>query len=260
VYGFPGMKVHAKVILVVRNEPEGIRRYVHFGTGNYNDKTAKTYTDLSLFTCRPELGVDVTHLFNRLTGFSKGTKYGTLLVAPTTMREGFVNLIEREAEHARAGRPSGIIAKLNAISDARMVQSLYAASQAGVPIELIVRGMCELRPGLLGVSETIRVRSIVGRFLEHSRIFCFENAGHREVYIGSADWMGRNLDRRVETIVPVLDEALRESICSGILDVLERDNCKTRWLRPDGTYVRRSVPDGEQLFCAQTALLEIAKD
>jgi polyphosphate kinase len=260
VYGFPGMKVHAKVILVVRNEPEGIRRYVHFGTGNYNDKTAKTYTDLSLFTCRPELGVDVTHLFNRLTGFSKGTKYGTLLVAPTTMREGFVDLIEREAEHARAGRPSGIVAKLNAISDARMVQSLYAASQAGVPIELIVRGMCELRPGLPGVSETIRVRSIVGRFLEHSRIFSFENAGRREVYIGSADWMGRNLDRRVETIVPVLDETLRESICSGILDVLERDNCKTRWLRPDGTYVRRSVADGEPLFCAQTVLLETAKD
>jgi polyphosphate kinase len=259
VYGFPGMKVHAKVILVVRNEPEGIRRYVHFGTGNYNDKTAKIYTDLSLFTCRPELGEDVTHLFNRLTGFSKTTKYGKLLVAPTTMRAGFVGLIEREAEHARAGRPSGIVAKLNAISDARMVQSLYAASQAGVPIELIVRGMCELRPGIPGVSETIRVRSIVGRFLEHSRIFCFTNGGDREVYIGSADWMGRNLDRRVETIVPVLDPVLRETICTGVLDVLERDNCKTRWLRSDGTYVRRVVKEGEPIFCAQTALLEFAK-
>jgi polyphosphate kinase len=247
------------VILVVRNEPEGIRRYVHFGTGNYNDKTAKTYTDLSLFTCRPELGEDVTHLFNRLTGFSKATKYSKLLVAPTTLRTGFIDLIEREAEHARAGRPSGIVAKLNAISDARMVQALYGASQAGVPIELIVRGMCELRPGLPGVSETIRVRSIVGRFLEHSRIFCFANGGAREVYIGSADWMGRNLDRRVETIVPVIDSEIRDTICNGILDVLERDNCKTRWLRSDGSYVRRAVLDGEPLFCAQTELLELAK-
>jgi polyphosphate kinase len=259
VYGFPGMKVHAKVILVVRNEPEGIRRYVHFGTGNYNDKTAKIYTDLSLFTCRPELGEDVTHLFNRLTGFSKATKYAKLLVAPTSLRTGFIDLIEREAEHARAGRPSSIVAKLNAISDALMVQSLYAASQAGVPIELMVRGMCELRPGIPGVSETIRVRSIVGRFLEHSRIFFFENGGDREVYIGSADWMGRNLDRRVETIVPVLDPALRDALCTDVLDVLERDNCKTRWLRSDGTYVRRTLGEGEPLFCAQGALLDLAK-
>jgi len=259
VYGFPGMKVHAKVILVVRNEPDGIRRYVHFGTGNYNDKTAKIYTDLSLFTCRPELGADVTHLFNRLTGFSKTTRYEKLLVAPTTMRQGFFELIEREAEHARAGRPSGIVAKLNAISDARIVQALYAASQAGVPIELIVRGMCELRPGIPGVSETIRVRSIVGRFLEHSRIFCFTNGGNRDVYVGSADWMGRNLDRRVETIVPVLDPAIREYIVTGILDVLERDNCKTRWLRSDGTYVRRLPEDGEPLFSAQTALVDAVK-
>ncbi len=259
VYGFPAMKVHAKVILVVRNEPEGIRRYVHFGTGNYNDKTAKIYTDLSLFTCRPELGEDVTHLFNRLTGFSKATRYEKLLVAPTTLRSGFVELIEREAAHARAGRRSGITAKLNAISDKRMVQSLYAASQAGVPIELIVRGMCELRPGIPGVSETIRVRSLVGRFLEHSRIFCFENGGEREVYMGSADWMGRNLDRRVETIVPVLDASIRERICAGILDVMERDNSNTRWLRSNGTYVRRTVDDGEPLFSAQRALLELAK-
>ena len=259
VYGFPGLKVHAKVILVVRDEPDGIRRYVHFGTGNYNDKTAKIYTDLSLFTCRPELGVDVTHLFNRLTGFSKTTRYGKLLVAPTTLRAGFVELIERETEHALAGRPSGIVAKLNAISDKRMVQSLYRASQAGVPIELFVRGMCELRPGVPGVSETIRVRSIVGRFLEHSRIFTFANAGSREVYMGSADWMGRNLDRRVETIVPVLDEALRDYICSGILDTIERDNCKTRFLQSDGTYVRRVPEAGEPLFSAHAVLLEAAK-
>jgi polyphosphate kinase len=259
VYGFPGLKVHAKVILVVRDEPDGIRRYVHFGTGNYNDKTAKIYTDLSLFTCRPELGVDVTHLFNRLTGFSKTTRYEKLLVAPTTLRSGFVELIERETQHALAGRPSGIVAKLNAISDKRMVQCLYRASQAGVPIELIVRGMCELRPGIPGVSETIRVSSVVGRFLEHSRIFCFANGGAREVYMGSADWMGRNLDRRVETVVPVLDETLREYVCTGILETLERDNCKTRFLKSDGTYVRRQPAPGEQLFAAQSVFLETAR-
>jgi polyphosphate kinase len=259
VYGFPGLKVHAKVILVVRDEPDGIRRYVHFGTGNYNDKTAKVYTDVSLFTCRPELGADVTHLFNRLTGFSKTTKYEKLLVAPTSLRSGFVELIERETQHALAGRPSGIVAKLNAISDKRMVQELYRASQAGVPIELYVRGMCELRPGVPGVSETIRVWSIVGRFLEHSRIFCFANAGRREVYMGSADWMGRNLDRRVETVVPVLDPALGEYICNGILDTLAHDNCKTRFLKSDGTYVRRTPEAGESLFCAHSVLLEAAK-
>ena len=259
VYGFPGLKVHAKAILVVRDEPDGIRRYVHFGTGNYNDKTARVYTDLSLFTCRPELGRDVTHLFNRLTGFSKATRYEKLLVAPTTLRTGFVDLIERETEHALAGRRSGIVAKLNAISDARLVRSLYRASQAGVPIDLYVRGMCELRPGIAGVSETIRVRSIVGRFLEHSRIFRFENAGAREVYMGSADWMGRNLDRRVETVVPVLDAALREYIDRGIIDILAEDNCKTRWLCPDGSYVRRVPGNGEPERCAQSLMLEAAQ-
>ncbi|GAC1567173.1 MAG: polyphosphate kinase 1 [Vulcanimicrobiaceae bacterium] len=256
IYGLPGLKVHAKVILVVRDEPDGIRRYVHFGTGNYNDKTAKVYTDLSLFTCRPELGADVTHLFNRLTGFSKATKYEKLLVAPTTLRTGFVRLIEREMENALAGRPSGIVAKLNAISDRRTVQALYRASQAGVPIDLIVRGMCELRPGIPGVSESIRVRSIVGRFLEHSRIFCFANAGAREVYMGSADWMGRNLDRRVETIVPVLDPTIRDSIFDEIVDVMQRDTAKTRWLRADGTYVRAET--GASPFDAQKALLATA--
>ncbi|MBC5811512.1 MAG: polyphosphate kinase 1 [Candidatus Eremiobacteraeota bacterium] len=255
VYGFPGLKVHAKVILVVRDEPEGIRRYVHFGTGNYNEKTARTYTDLSLFTCRPELGNDVTHLFNRLTGFSKTSVYDKLLVAPTTMREGFTALIRREAEHARAGRPSGIVAKLNALSDAKMVQELYAASQAGVPIELIIRGMCELRPGIAGVSETIRVRSVVGRFLEHSRVVMFVNGGNREVFVGSADWMGRNLDRRVETVVPVLDPALAETICDDVLSVLLQDNRKTRWLCSDGSYVRRKPHNGQAEFCAQEALL-----
>jgi polyphosphate kinase len=178
-----------------------------------------------------------------------------LLVAPTTMRDRFVALIRREAEHARAGRPSGIVAKLNAISDARIVQELYAASQAGVPIELIVRGMCELRPGIPGVSETIRVRSIVGRFLEHSRVFVFANGGQREAYMGSADWMGRNLDRRVETIVPVLDPVLRDSLCDDALAILLADNRKTRWLKSDGTYTRRRPLGPEPTVSAQELLL-----
>jgi polyphosphate kinase len=258
VYGFPGLKVHAKVILVVRDEPDGIRRYVHFGTGNYNEKTARIYTDLSLFTCRPELGADATHLFNRLTGFAKDVRYEELLVAPTTLRVGFVDLIEREAEHARAGRPAGITAKLNAISDVPLVQTLYRASQAGVPIDLIVRGQCELKPGIPNVSETITVRSIVGRFLEHSRIYIFTNGGEREIYIGSADWMGRNLDRRVETIVPVLDPEVGNKI-AAIIEVLRTDNVKTRWLRSDGTYVRRFPADDDPLVCAHEALLEASR-
>ncbi|MGH7755093.1 MAG: polyphosphate kinase 1 [Vulcanimicrobiaceae bacterium] len=258
VYGFPGLKVHAKVTLVVRDEPDGIRRYVHFGTGNYNDRTARVYTDLSLFTCRPELGDDATHLFNRLTGFSKSFKYRRLLVAPTTLRRGFIELIERELQAALAGRPAGIVAKLNAISDAQIVQSLYRASQAGVPIDLIVRGMCELRPGIAGVSETIRVRSIVGRFLEHSRIFVFENGGEPEVYLGSADWMGRNLDRRVETMLPVLDRGLAETIRARILGTLLADTAKTRLLLPDGTYERLRPVAGAPEFCAQAAFLAMA--
>ena len=255
VYGLAGLKTHAKVTLVVRNEPEGIRCYMHFGTGNYNDKTAKLYTDLSLFTCRADLGSDVTQLFNSLTGFSKSETYERLLVAPTGLRTGFMNLIERETEHAKAGRPSGITAKLNAINDARIAAALYRASQAGVPIELIVRGMCVVRPGLPGVSETIRVRSIVGSFLEHSRIFVFTNAGQREVYIGSADWMGRNLDRRVETVVPVLDPILQDVICDDIMNVYVRDNVKSRTLHADGTYERRVPRPGEARIDAQQIFL-----
>ncbi|HEX3462490.1 MAG TPA: polyphosphate kinase 1 [Candidatus Elarobacter sp.] len=256
VYGLAGLKTHAKVTLVVRNEPDGIRRYMHFGTGNYNDKTARVYTDLSLFTCRADLGSDATQLFNALTGFSKADSYEQLMVAPVGLRTGFEELIDRETEHALAGRQSGIVAKLNAISDAGIVQALYRASRAGVPIELIVRGMCVLRPGIPEVSETIRVRSIVGRFLEHSRMFVFANGGEREVFIGSADWMGRNLDRRVETVVPVLDPLLRETICEEILDVYFADNVKTRVLRPDGGYERRAVLPGEPRVNAQEIFLK----
>ena len=255
VYGFAGLKTHGKVALVVRDEPEGFRRYMHFGTGNYNERTAKTYTDLSLFTCRPELGQDATELFNAMTGFSKVDTYQELLVAPVSLRREMTAMIEREREHALAGRPSGIRAKLNAITDEGIIRALYRASQAGVPIDLLVRGMCELRPGVAGVSETISVRSIVGRFLEHSRVYVFENGGEREVYIGSADLMGRNLDRRVETIVPVLDRGLQRTIVDDILALLYADNQKSRALRPDGTYERRRALPGEEPLDAQRAFL-----
>jgi polyphosphate kinase len=254
VYGFAGLKTHAKAILVVRQEEDGIRRYMHFGTGNYNEKTARLYTDLSLFTCRPELGSDCSQLFNTLTGFAKITDYEDLLVAPVNLRQEFVALIERETEHARAGRPSGIRAKLNALTDGEIIRALYRASQAGVFIDLQIRGMCVVRPGIPGVSERIRVRSIVGRFLEHSRIYVFENGGDRAVYIGSADWMGRNLDRRVEIVVPVLDPLLAETICGQILSVTFADNVKARELQSDGTY-KRLRPAGEMPIDAQHVFL-----
>jgi polyphosphate kinase len=260
VYGFAGMKTHAKSMLVVRQEDDGIRRYMHFGTGNYNEKTARLYTDLSLFTCRPELGADVTQLFNSLTGFAKITDYEELLVAPVNLRRELTDFIDREAEHARRGRPAGIRAKLNAITDGAMARAFYRASQAGVPIDLQVRGMCVVRPGIPGVSDNIRVRSIVGRFLEHSRIYSFENGGDREIFIGSADLMGRNLDRRVETLVPVYDPQIAEVIHSRILSVLFADNVKARELLPDGRYVRvhpgKTAPvNAQQIFLAQAQAL-----
>ena len=258
VYGFAGLKTHAKATLIVREEEDGIRRYMHFGTGNYNEKSARLYTDLSLFTARPELGADVTQLFNALTGFAKITDYEDLLVAPVNLRRELTQLIERETEHARAGRPSGIRAKLNAITDGEMVRALYRASQAGVPIDLFVRGMCVVRPGVPGVSESIRVRSIVGRFLEHSRMLAFENGGDREIFVGSADWMGRNLDRRVETMVPVLDPLLAETIYGQIMAIIAADNVKARELQPDGTY-RRLRPDGKMPVNAQQVFLTQAQ-
>lgn len=246
VYGFANLKTHAKITQIVRQDEDGIRRYMHFGTGNYNEKSSRLYTDLSLFTCRPELGADATQLFNALTGFSKVTDYDELLVAPITLRRELTALIDRETENARAGRRSGIRAKFNAITDPELVRALYRASQAGVPIDLMVRGMCTLRPGVPGVSETIRVRSIVGRFLEHSRLFVFENGGDREVFIGSADLMARNLDRRVELMVPVSDPLAAEAIQSQILAVQLADNVKSRELQPDGAY-RRLAPTGTGL-------------
>ena len=238
VYGLPGLKTHTKTTLVVRREADGIRRYVHVGTGNYNSKTARLYTDVGLFTCSPSIGADMSDLFNALTGFSRQRLYRKLLVAPANMRQRFLALIEREAAFAAAGRPARIIAKMNALVDAETIQALYRASQAGVEIDLIVRGICCLRPGVSGASERIRVVSIVGRFLEHSRIFYFLNGGADEYYFGSADWMPRNFDRRVETVVPVEDPSLHPRLRS-LLELCLSDNRQAWDLLPDGSYRQR---------------------
>ena len=238
-YGLPGLKTHSKVVLVVRREADGIRRYVHIGTGNYNTKTARTYTDIGLFTASPSIGADLSDLFNSLTGFSRQRVYRKLLVAPGNMRDRFLELIENEANVAREGRPARIIAKMNALVDPGIIGALYEASQAGVEIDLIVRGICCLRPGVPGVSERIRVISIIGRFLEHSRVFYFANGGDDEYYIGSADWMPRNLDRRVEVVTPVVDKALHPRL-RGVLETCLADNRQAWELRPDGSYEQRT--------------------
>jgi len=235
VYGVVNLKTHCKLCLVVRKESNGVRRYAHLGTGNYNAGTARVYTDLGIFTARPDIVEDVSHLFNYLTGYSSHQNYRVLLAAPLSMRAGLTALIEREAGHAAAGRPATIIIKVNAITDQGVIQSLYRASQAGVTIELLVRGVCSLRPGIPGVSDRIRVTSIVGRFLEHSRIFWFENGGEPDVYIGSADLMERNLDRRVEVLCP-LDPALATHARSVILDRYLTDERRAHELASDGTY------------------------
>ncbi|MBV8373019.1 MAG: polyphosphate kinase 1 [Candidatus Eremiobacteraeota bacterium] len=259
VYGFANQKVHAKSLLVVREDEDGLRRYMHFGTGNYNEKTARLYTDISLFTCLPELGADITQLFNALTGFSKITDYEELWVAPVTLRRELISMIERETEHAKAGRPAGIRAKLNHVADAEVIRTLYRASEAGVNIDLLVRGMCVLRPGVPGVSERISVRSIVGRFLEHSRVYAFENGGDREVFIASADWMGRNLDGRVEIVTPVIDPVIAEALNGQILSVLFADNVKSRELLENGSYRRRTPGTGEMPIDAQRVFLTQAQ-
>ena len=242
-YGLPGLKTHTKTVLVVRREPDGIRRYSHIGSGNYNSKTAHVYTDLGLLTSSSSIGADLTDLFNTLTGFSHQADYRNLLVAPVNMRRRFTELVDREAEHAKAGKPARIIAKMNALVDADIIQHLYDASQAGVRIDLIVRGICCLRPGIAGISDNIKVMSIVGRFLEHSRIFYFENAGEEEMYFGSADWMPRNFDRRVEVITPIEDRQLHPRVCS-LLETCLADNRQAWDLSPDGTYTQRNPGDG----------------
>jgi polyphosphate kinase len=244
-YGLPGLKTHCKTVLVVRRDQDGtIRRYCHIGTGNYNSKTARLYTDVGLFTASPSIGADLSDLFNTLTGFSRQRLYRKLLVAPANMRARLMALIEREAAHARAGRPARIVAKMNALVDPETIAALYAASQAGVEIDLIVRGICCLRPGVEGVSDRIRVLSIVGRYLEHSRIYHFQNDGQPEYYIGSADWMPRNFDRRVEALVPVEDVALHQAL-SSVLETCLRDNRQAWELHADGTYRQRRPASGE---------------
>jgi len=250
VYGIVGLKTHCKLALVVRREGKTLQRYVHLATGNYNPTTSRIYTDIGIFTIDPEIAGDATNLFNSLTGFSEFNEYECLMVAPLNLRKRTISLIKRETAHAKAGRPARIIAKVNSLTDVAIVRALYNASQAGVSIDLIVRGICSLRPGLPNISSNIRVRSIVGRFLEHSRIFYFANNGKEEVYIGSADWMYRNLSRRVELIVPIKDPKLRDRL-KGVLDAYLADNVNARELKPDGAYVRIKAPDSEKKRDAQ---------
>ncbi len=251
VYGVRGLKTHAKVCLIVRREPEGIRRYVHLGTGNYNVVTSRIYTDASYFTCDPAITHDVSNLFNSLTGYSRKNIYSKLLVAPTTLRQQVLDRIEREICRHRQYGDGYIAFKMNALVDARCIQALYRASQAGVKIDLQVRGICCLKPGLPGISETITVTSVVGRFLEHARIYYFRHGGQNEVLMGSADLMPRNLDHRVEVIFPVEDPQWREVIINDILGMGLRDNVQARRLLPDGTYERKQPTNGEAAMNSQ---------
>ncbi|HSM80420.1 MAG TPA: polyphosphate kinase 1 [Nodosilinea sp.] len=245
VYGIVGLKTHTKTTLVVREEGDEIRRYVHIGTGNYNPKTSKLYTDLGLLSCQEELGADLTDLFNFLTGYSRQKAYRKLLVAPLTLRDRMAALIRREIEIAQAGGKGKIVAKMNSLVDAAIIRLLYEASQAGVEIDLIVRGICCLRPGVVGVSENIRVISVIGEFLEHSRIFCFHNSGEPQYYIGSADWMTRNLDRRVEAVVPIEAPGLIKEL-QTILDILLTDNRQAWEMAADGTFTQRRPLEGDE--------------
>ena len=259
VYGVLGLKTHAKVALVVRREHDGLRRYVHLGTGNYNAGTARLYTDLAVFSARPEVGADASELFNYLTGYSRQREYRRLMVAPVTLRTGLVALIEREITYAAAGRPARIVLKCNSLVDEPMTEVLYRASQAGVQIDCIIRGICCLRPGVPGLSENIRVRSIVGRFLEHHRIYAFGNDGHEEIYIGSADIMTRNLDRRVETVFPIEDRTLVQRVREELLHAYLHDNMRARILGPDGIYTRVQPAPGELVIDSQ-AMFAIGRD
>ena len=238
IYGLVGLKTHSKITLVVRREETGIRRYVHLATGNYNDSTAKLYTDCGIFTCDERFGEDATAVFNMLSGYSEPKKWNRLIVAPIWMKDRFISLIKREAENAKAGKLAEITAKMNSLCDPAIISALYYASSCGVQINLLIRGICCLRTGIEGISENIHVRSIVGEFLEHSRIFYFKNDGMEEIYMGSADWMPRNLDRRVEIVFPVEDEDIKKEIIH-ILDLEFRDNVKAHILQPDGTYEKQ---------------------
>ncbi len=262
IYGLVGLKTHSKITLVVRKEEDGIRRYVHLGTGNYNDSTAKLYTDMGMFTSKTRYGEDATAVFNMLSGYSEPLVWNKLSLAPLWLRGKFLSLIEREKEHAKNGRTARIIAKMNSLCDPGIIEALYDASEAGVEIDLIVRGICCLRAGIKGLSEHIRVRSIVGTFLEHSRIFYFENNGNAEYYMGSADWMPRNLDKRVEILFPVEDPVLQEEIYH-ILHMQLSDTKKAHLLMPDGHYVkvdqRGKTPLNSQLYFCEEAMANAKK-
>ena len=262
IYGLVGLKTHSKITLVVRKEEDEIRRYVHLGTGNYNDSTAKLYTDMGMFTSKTRYGEDATAVFNMLSGYSEPLVWNKLSLAPLWLRGKFLSLIECEKEHAKNGRPARIIAKMNSLCDPGIIEALYDASEAGVEIDLIVRGICCLRAGIKGLSEHIRVRSIVGTFLEHSRIFYFENNGNAEYYMGSADWMPRNLDKRVEILFPVEDPILQEEIYH-ILHIQLSDTKKAHLLMPDGHYVkvdqRGKTPLNSQLYFCEEAMANAKK-
>ena len=255
IYGLVGLKTHCKIALVVRKEADGIRRYVHLGTGNYNDSTAKLYTDTGMFTCRDVVGEDATAVFNMLSGYSEPANWNRLIVAPIWMKKRFLEMIHRETKNAKEGKPAKIIAKCNSLCDRKIILALYEASCAGVQVDLIVRGICCLVAGKPGVSENIRVRSIVGTFLEHARIFYFYNDGHEEIYMGSADWMPRNLDRRVEIVFPVEEEELKEK-AKHILDVQLSDTLKAHRLLEDGTYQKvdrrgKEAIEAQKTFCEE---------
>jgi polyphosphate kinase len=259
VYGLLGLKTHSKCMLIVRREKGKLRRYVHLSTGNYNPSTARLYTDLSLFTARPDICEDVSSLFNLLTGYSAPPKWNKLIVAPLGLHEAVLGLIAREAEHARAGRPARIVAKMNALVDADVIDALYRASQAGVPITLLVRGICCLRPGLPRVSETIEVHALIDRFLEHGRAFHFVNGGKDEVYIASADWMPRNFHRRLEAMIPIEDPGIRTRLIE-ILQIQVDDNAKSWLLKPDGKYERVQPKAGQPILRAQARFIEMTRD
>ncbi len=258
VYGLVGLKTHCKTILVVRREKDRMRRYVHIGTGNYNPKTARLYTDFGLFSCREELGADLTDLYNYLTGYSRQKSYRQLLVAPVNMRDRFLGLIHRETENAQKGLSGRIVAKMNSLVDPQIIAALYEASRAGVQIDLIIRGVCCLRPGLKDISENIRVLSIIGRFLEHSRIYYFYNNGEEEIFIGSADWMPRNLDRRVEAITPIQDQDIAKDL-QEVLGIMLADNRQAWELQPDGSYIQRFKNDNSPESSSQLTLMAMSQ-
>jgi len=255
IYGLVGLKVHSKITMVIRSEEDGIRRYVHLGTGNYNDSTAKLYTDFGMFTCDEAIGEDATSAFNMLSGYSEPEKWNKLLVAPIWMKDAYLRLIAREKQNAEQGQKAFIKAKMNSLCDPDIISALYAASHAGVQIDLLIRGICSLKVGIPGVSDNIRVRSIVGDFLEHSRIVCFCNGGRDEIYMGSADWMPRNLDKRVEIVFPIDDEMLKKEVMH-VLDTEFADNVKAHILQKDGTYEKvdkrgKTLVNSQEIFCSE---------